>query len=263
MNIFLNELDVLKYDENSLELLEVSVVNEMSIHHIKNVMRKKEGNDIYLNDTLGNKYLGIISKIDKNYINLDIIQKLENNESNILVTIYQAVAKSDRLEYFLEKSTELGVNNIVLTNFSRNVVKIENDKKLNKKLERWEKITEAASKQSRRNIIPKISYLDNLKNEDYTKYDKIYILYENEENNSLKNILNNDKEQLNKIITKEKRNLNIAIIVGPEGGISKEEIIFLKSLNNTTSVLLGPRILRTETAGITFLSILQYEYGDF
>ena len=119
-----------------------------------------------------------------------------------------------------------------------------------KKVQRWQGISEASAKQCKRNVIPKIESPINIKElvEEIKKYDLVIVAYENETKQTLKNILKNHKN-IN----------NLAIIIGPEGGISEDEIDLLCK-NEVESVSLGKRILRTETTAIAMLGMIMYEY---
>lgn len=133
----------------------------------------------------------------------------------------------------------------------RTVVKLD-EKTANKKIERWQKIAEVAAKQSMRDIIPEIENI--IKLQDITKqdYDVVLVAYENEEKNML-------KQELKKLQGKDR--YKIAIVIGPEGGISEKEIEILKNMG-TSFVSLGKRILRTETAGIVMSGNIMYELED-
>lgn len=135
----------------------------------------------------------------------------------------------------------------------RCVIKLDS-KVANKKIERWQKIAEAAAKQSKRNSICKINNIINIKNicNVVQNYDILLVPYENEEKNTL-------KETLKTIENKE--NLNIAIVIGPEGGFEEKEIELLKQ-NNGKIITLGKRILRTETVAMAMASIIMYEFGE-
>ena len=150
------------------------------------------------------------------------------------------------MEYIIQKSVELGVNRIFPVNMKKCIAKIKDEDKKNN---RWQKISEAAAKQCKRNIIPSIERSVNMDflYENIKNYDLVIVAYENEENKTIKDILKN------------KNMKKIAIIVGPEGGLSKEEVLNL--INNGAKVAsLGKRILRTETAPIAILSMIIYEY---
>ena len=125
------------------------------------------------------------------------------------------------------------------------------EKSINKKCERWQKIAKEAATQSGRNLVPKISNVVNLKNivENFGKYDIVLLPYECELENSIKKVLSDTPKTAN----------NIAIIIGPEGGFDKQEIDILNK-PNIKRVTLGPRILRTETAGIVTAAMIMYEF---
>lgn len=133
----------------------------------------------------------------------------------------------------------------------RTVVKLD-EKTASKKIERWQKIAEVAAKQSMRDIIPEIENIVKLKDITKEDYDTVLVAYENEEKNML-------KQELKKIQGKDR--YKIAIVIGPEGGISEREIEILKNMG-AVFVSLGKRILRTETAGIVMSGNIMYELED-
>lgn len=133
----------------------------------------------------------------------------------------------------------------------RIVVKLD-EKTASKKIERWQKIAEVAAKQSMRDIIPEIGNIVKLKDITKQDYDVVLVAYENEEKNML-------KQELKKLQRKDR--YKIAIVIGPEGGISEKEIEILKNMG-TSFVSLGKRILRTETAGIVMSGNIMYELED-
>ena len=156
------------------------------------------------------------------------------------------------MELIIQKSVELGVHKIIPTNMKRCIVKIE-AKEEHKKIERWQKISEVAAKQSGRNLIPKVENITNVKKiiNELEQYDILLVAYEEEQENTL-------KQELVKIKQEKKEKLNIGIVIGPEGGIDKEEIEILKQ-SGAKIVTLGQRILRTETVALNILSIIMYE----
>ena len=156
------------------------------------------------------------------------------------------------MEYIIQKCTELGIKEFTPLELKRSIVKIDS-KNEEKKLKRWQSIAEVAAKQSKRNFIPKVNKIYNIKNiyEIIKNYDIVLVPYENEETNSLKKEISNIK----------KNNIKIAVIIGPEGGFEENEILELKKLN-AKIISLGKRILRTETVSIVISSILMYCLGD-
>ena len=167
------------------------------------------------------------------------------------LSIFQGLPKADKMELVIQKSVELGVYDITPLKMKRCVVKLkEKDEK--KKIERWQKISEVAAKQSGRDIIPSINKMKNVNEicSEFDKYDLVLVAYENEKENTLKSEL--------KKIKKELDSLKIAIIIGPEGGIDENEIQTFKS-NGAKIITLGKRILRTETVALNVASIIMYE----
>ena len=225
------------------------------VRHIKNVLRKAVGDEIIICDNTDEKdYLCRIDAIEKEIINCKIIKKLEeHNESNIQVTIFQGLPKFDKMELIIQKSVELGVYDIVPTEMKRCVVKLQ-EKDKEKKTQRWNKIAEVAAKQCGRSRITKIQPIIKLKEiqDLIKKYDIFLIAYENEQDTSLRQILEKLK------IENKDENLKVGILIGPEGGIANEEIESLKDYGAIT-ISLGKRILRTETVALNVLSIIMYE----
>lgn len=233
----------------------IEIINE-DVNHIANVLRCKIEDKLNIcNIDDGKNYETKIIQINKDAICLEIIKNIESeSESNIHINILQGLPKADKMELIIQKSTELGAKEITPVNMQRCVVKI-NNKDEQKKIYRWQKIAEVASKQSGRDIIPKINSVIKLKDIEkiLEDYDLILIAYEKEEKNTLKRELLNLKERM-----KEKSNLNIAILIGPEGGISENEIDYLKQVG-AKIITLGKRILRTETVALAMISIILYE----
>ena len=217
-------------------------------NHIRNVLRMKIGTKILINDKeKSNSYLAEIQEIGAKEIICKVIEKMASNEMSVNVTLFQGIPKSDKMEYIIQKSVELGVSEIVPTEMKNCVAKINNEEN---KLTRWNKISETAAKQSKRSIIPKveskISFNDLLNR--IKEFDLVIVAYENEKHTSLKDVLQNCKGVK-----------NIAIIIGPEGGIDTKELKLLED-NGAQVASLGKRILRTETAPIAMLSMILYEY---
>lgn len=236
--------------ENGDILIEKKTAN---FHHIYNVLRAKIGEVLEVVD-IQSKTLYITEIKDGNG-NLKVKDIIRKEEDNIKITIYQGAIKGERFEYFLEKTTELGVDKICIIPLKRNVVKFKENEK-DKKEERFKKILESSSKQSRRIDIPKIEILDNMLEtvSKLEKEDAVFILYEKVIEGTI-----NIKDMLANIV--KNNYTNIALVIGAEGGIDETEIEKFSKLRNIRIVTLGERILRAETTGPSVLSILNYELG--
>ena len=226
------------------------------VNHIKNVLRKKIEDEIIICNTDTTKdYLCKIINIEENAILTNIIEELETNvEAKVEVSIFQGLPKADKMELVIQKAVELGVYDITPIEMKYCVVKL-NDKDKKKKQERWQKIAEVAAKQSGRNQIPQINDISSIKNicNLCQTYDIVLVAYEKEEENKLRYEL----EKLKAI--EKKKDLKIAIVIGPEGGIDEKEIAILKE-SGAKVVTLGKRILRTETVALQMLSLIMYEF---
>jgi 16S rRNA (uracil1498-N3)-methyltransferase len=225
------------------------------VNHIKNVLRLKCGNNIILNDCSGTDYIVEIDRFGENCIYTHIIDSYKNEtEPGINITLYQGLPKSDKMDLIIQKSIELGIKKIVPVITERTIVKIEDKKSLENKVKRWQRIALEAAKQCNRGFIPLVEFPITYKKalEISKETDLSLIPYEKESSNSLRKYM----EQ-----AKKGRIRNVSVIIGPEGGFTENEVEAAIDAG-INSVTLGPRILRTETAGIAILSILMYELGD-
>ncbi len=234
-------------EDNQIENNEIKIMND-DLKHISNVLRMRIGEEILItNKNTAETYKCSIKEINKNEAVCTIIKKEENDtEPSIKVDIFQGIPKSDKMETIIQKSVELGVSKIFPVSMKNCVAKIKDDIK---KQERWQKISEAAAKQSKRNIIPSIEKSVDIKYlcSKIDEYDLVLVAYENEDKKTIKDILKNNKVE------------KIAIVVGPEGGLTEKEVEELIKCG-AKAVSLGKRILRTETAPIAMLSMIIYEY---
>ena len=219
-------------------------------NHIKKVLRIAEDEKIEV-VVLGELYIGNIEICDK-YISVYNLEKnSENTESKIKIHLLQCLAKGEKMDLIVQKAVELGVYDITLVNSKRCIVKFD-EKKESKKIERLQKISYEASKQSKRLIVPKINELIQIKDIiNFVGDNYLLVAYEEDKNISLRDVIIKIKT--------ENSGKDIFILIGSEGGFEREEVEFLIN-NGAFSIGLGARILRTETAGINLLSILQYEF---
>lgn len=219
--------------------------------HIKDVLRIVPGQMIEI--VTGNKpYLCMVTGIETNKVITRIVNPIEKtNESPLKINLFQGLPKSSKMDSILQKCTEIGVTNFFPLRTNRTIVKFKDNKKELKKIERWQAIAYEAAKQSKRDIVPMVNPVIEFKDLERELKEGITIVpYEVMQDNGIKAIL----QSINKPDI-------INIIIGPEGGFEEIEIQKLEKLG-AKIVSLGPRILRTETAGMFTAALLQYEYGD-
>lgn len=222
----------------------ITISND-DIFHIVKVMRMKINDQFEINND-GDIYLAQINTLAP--FSFKILKKIdENHELKTKITLLYCLPKGDKIDLVLQKATELGVNQIVLVNSSRCIAKI-NDENKEKKLARFNKIIKEATEQCKRNNLPALK--DVIKFNEISNYqsDLNLIAYENSKmsNQELKDLLRNFKGN------------TVTILIGAEGGFSKEEVEYALK-NNFISISLGNRILRSETSVFNLLSILGYE----
>ncbi len=243
---------------------EIYIEKKEDIKHLTRVLRAKEGDQVCISDGGDWEYETEIAKVEDVCVTLKILDKQKPaREPNTRVTLYQGIPKAAKMETIIQKTVELGIDRIVPIFMERTVV---TDKgQFDKKLQRWQKISDEAVKQCKRSRIPEVrkpilfaEALRELSGE--AEYDLVICPYENEENRTM-------KDCLREFVAKEshggsdKKASQIAVIIGPEGGFSDKEIQLLKEVaaSRTQLVTLGKTILRTETAGLAALAMIMYE----
>ncbi len=227
-----------------------AVIKGKDVNHIKNVLRMKQGERIILRNGFdGRKYLCRIETLCEEEIRCRVCEIVEGStELPSKVYLFQGLPKSDKMETIIQKAVELGVYEIVPVACKRSVVKLD-EKKEKSKLTRWQGISEAAAKQSKREIIPQIKEVMSFQEAvSYSRCAKVRVIpYE----------LWEGMDKTREILGGLKPSEDVAVFIGPEGGFAEEEIE--KAMQEgILPITLGKRILRTETAGMTVLSIIMY-----
>jgi 16S rRNA (uracil1498-N3)-methyltransferase len=224
-----------------------AVISGSDYRHILRVLRLRVGHEITLFDESGMEYIGAIAAIEKGGIRVAIAESRRvETESSLNITLMQGVPKGNKMDLIIEKATELGVKTIVP------VITERSQPRETKRIDRWQRIAIESSKQCGRMIPTNIYDLKGFHEAIELNYrDNLRIILHNQCEYSIRNIINNIS----------KSPINITLFVGPEGGFSEKEI---KIASERGFILagLGPRIFRTETAGIVAIAILQYVYGD-
>lgn len=217
-------------------------------HYISRVLRLKTDDIIYVFNNSGFEFTAAIHSLTKNTVSINIINAMpDTQESPLKINLAQVIAKGEKMDLVIQKATELGVTTITPLFSERTVVK-KIAEKSEHKLEHWQKIAIAASCQCWRNYVPVINQPQALNS---------WLQQSNITSTKLILTPSNKTQQL--------KNLNpaqeITLLIGPEGGFSDTEINTAQD-HNFLPISLGPRILRTETAGIAAIAILQALYGD-
>ena len=221
------------------------------VNHIKNVLRMEPGEELMVCDGTGMQYACQIEEFPAGAVVLSVLKaEKASTELPVRLKLYQGLPKKDKMELIIQKAVELGAAEIIPVMTKRCIVKLEDDKKEAKKLERWQAIAESAAKQSGRGIIPTVGRVMNYKDAVKKSASEGMALIPYEMAEGMKSL----KDAAAKAAGEQV----ISVFIGPEGGFEEAEVEFARE-NGVVPVSLGKRILRTETAGFTTLSILMYE----
>ena len=231
-------------DENNRQG-DVYFITDADFNHIKNVLRMKQG-DSFLVSSASKSDLCVLDSFTEDAVIAKITEEdYQDTSLTVKLYLFQGLPKSDKMELVIQKAVELGAEGVIPVEMNRCVVKID-DKKKKSKVARWQAISESAAKQSKRTIIPEISEVLSFKQamEKAKEMDVFIVPYENKDG------MKATKSALSEI----KKGMSVGILIGPEGGFDEKEIEIAESVGGLT-VSLGKRILRTETAAITALSM--------
>ena len=225
---------------------EYITITGSDVNHIKKALRMKRGEKIRVSTSSRRDYYCVISEIGESFIQADIAD--ENAPSTELpskIYLFQALPKGDRMEYIIQKAVELGVYEIIPVSMKYCVVKLD-QKREKTRIARWQAISESAAKQSKRSMIPLVhTVMDFNEAARYASQCDVRIVpYENHSGMASTGIA------LNKL----QPGKSVSVIIGPEGGFAPEEIDALRSGFDVVS--LGKRILRTDTAAISMMSLI-------
>jgi 16S rRNA (uracil1498-N3)-methyltransferase len=223
-------------------------VSGEDVRHIRAVLRMKTGDELLLCDGRGTEYTAKITGMDRSTISAEITGRSKKDIQYPRVTLGQGLPKSDKMDWIVQKATELGVADIVPLMTERTIVKVKDEEK---RITRWQKICREAAMQSGRADIPQVGsiiafkdYLQTLDSGPGT----LFLLPWEEAVEPIKGVLGQNPGVK-----------NIIVLIGPEGGFSKSEAEMAKG-KGFAPVSIGPNILRTETAALAVLSMIGYEY---
>ncbi|WP_057830718.1 16S rRNA (uracil(1498)-N(3))-methyltransferase [Colwellia sp. TT2012] len=236
------------YQASQFTLNETVTLSDDAFTHVVRVLRLKDGDTITLfNGEEPFQYTATLCNVSKKSAQVKVIAQQENNsESPLNIHLGQGISRGDRMDFTLQKSVELGVNTITPLFTNRCGVKL-NAERLEKKRQQWQKIVISACEQSGRTHVPIVA-------------EPIFLAdWLTQQTSALK--INLQPKAQHSIMSLPMKNTRVRLLIGPEGGLSDEEI---RQANDSgfIDVLLGPRVLRTETAALTAITALQCKFGD-
>jgi len=227
------------------------IIDGAEAKHITTVMRLAMGDTVVIFDGTGKEYIGVIKNITSKGVNVAITEtRAAGGEDLVRVTLAQAIPKKEKMDYIVEKSTELGVHEILPIVTERTVVRVDEDDR-KKKHERWQRLAQEAAKQCGRRDIPQIRPImllgDSIKM--VNDFDLSLVAYLSDDTVPLRDAIKNTSPA------------RVAVYVGPEGDFSPKEIDLFKSNTKARYVSLGKRVLKSDTAGLFLLSCINYEFS--
>ena len=223
------------------------------VNHMKNVLRMKPGEEVWVSDGEGMDYFCSVEGYEEKEAVLRVVKKeVSQTELASRLILFQGLPKGDKMEWIVQKAVELGAYSVVPVSTRRCVVKLDN-KKAEKKVSRWQQIAESAAKQSKRMLVPEVHSVMTFKEAlVYAKeLDVLLIPYE----------LAKGMKETKELIRSIEPGKSIGVFIGPEGGFEEQEVADAMEAG-AKPITLGHRILRTETAGLAVLSVLMFQLED-
>ena len=220
---------------------------EAQSHYLSKVLRMQAGRELILFNGEGGEYSAEIFAVHKKQLEVLVKDFLpENRQSPLNLELAIGVSRGERMDWVLQKATELGVTKITPLITERTEVKLSGER-ADKKMEHWQQIIISACEQCQRNILPELSEPQNFSDWiDTCDAELKFVLH----------------HRNNQGFSKDKSAKNISLLIGPEGGLDNDEIAQAVA-KNFSPLTLGPRVLRTETAPVAAISLVQYLWGDF
>ena len=234
---------------------EIVVIRGKLVHQIRNVLRLRGGDHIVVLDDTGWEYKAELARVSRDHVEGVIGEKRLAAEPGTRITLYQAMLKSNKFEFILQKCTELGVSGFVPVICERCVAGRPRDKRV----ERWYNIIVEAAEQSRRGRLPTLEPALPFEKACQSAIGLSLLAWEREKASGLRSVLRS--EIYRKRIISEKHYLSVNLFIGPEGGFSPLEVEFARDCG-ITPISLGGRVVRSETAGLVAATAIFYECGD-
>lgn len=222
------------------------------VKHITRVLRMEAGDEVIVCDGVGHAYRVELAELGSEQVTGRIIEKLDTtSEARVKITLAQGLPKGDKMDLIVQKGTEVGISRFLPVEMSRCIVQYD-QKKEQKRRERWQKIAKEAAEQAHRTMIPSVgigmTFKQLLNNLD--GFDLVIVPYEGEKARGLRDVLQEHGQPE-----------HICVVIGPEGGIADGEIEAALAAG-AIPVTLGPRIMRTETAGLVAAACICYQFGE-
>jgi len=229
-------------------------LGEQSLRYVKSVLRMKKGEHLILFDGAGWEYEAEIKTFLSDGISVEVLTKSRIPDKAAKISLFQALPKAHKMDSIVQKATELGADRIVSFQSSRSVPRLSPDK-ARAKVSRWQSIATEASRQCGRADIPEIRWTVSFEEMlTYSERKSLKIIFwEEESQKGIREVLSDEKYA---------GAHDISVVIGPEGGFSREEVERAAE-KGFISVTLGKNILKVETAALAILSIIQYEKGIF
>ncbi|MCG9728319.1 16S rRNA (uracil(1498)-N(3))-methyltransferase [Shewanella sp. Isolate13] len=235
------------YQESSLAIGQSVALDDEAAGHVGRVLRMSAGEQVSLFNGDGNDYLAEIVSASKKNVEVKVLTcEANDSESPLNLHLGQVISRGDRMDFTIQKSVELGVNTITPLFSERCGVKLSGER-LEKKIQQWQKIVISACEQSGRSVVPVVRPAMQLADWCAEASDAVKL-----------NLHPRASHGVNGLTLPNNR---VRLVIGPEGGLSAPEIAMTEE-HQFTDVLLGPRVLRTETAALTTISALQLKFGD-
>ncbi len=228
------------------------ILDDAASHHVSRVLRMQMGRELIVFNGEGGEYPAIITAISKRQVEIQTSQFSDTNRCSPLeIELAIGLSKGDKMDWVVQKACELGVSTITPLMCERSEVRLSAERS-DKKIAHWKQIIISACEQSQRNLLPKINEITPT-SQFYARCDaELKLVLHHRASHSLSELAQ----------SKQQACTSIAILIGPEGGLSDDEIVAAQH-SDFKALLIGPRVLRTETAPLAALSLLQYLWGDF
>jgi 16S rRNA (uracil1498-N3)-methyltransferase len=234
------------YIDQALAISESLSLNENTSHYLSKVLRMQEGRELIVFNGQGGEYSAQVKEVGKKQVSIQINQFAEDNrQSPLELHLAIGISRGERMDWVLQKATELGVTRIIPLITERTEVKIKGEKQ-DKKMQHWQQIIVSACEQCQRNVLPLLQEPQLI--DDWLKTvstDYRFVLH------------HRNHQSLSKSATPR----SVTLLIGPEGGLNEAEITLAEN-EKFQSLRLGPRVLRTETAPVAAISLVQYLWGD-